>query len=275
MSVTSKKNGVVTGSLTSNRVSDDQDEPIVPTRDSDIEVEDHTARYRLEIKGLTSLLMHGDNIDAGDNLGAWREDPKNKALSVRGDDRSPAWTYQTYLYVNHETGLLAIEAVALMASIRKAASLITLKGNTTFKSISQALIYIDEEYLEFAGPKGPIKFADVEALRSLPYSQHHMHCPKNFGFKLFAKRATVGTARHLRVRPRFDSWSARCTVVVTDTRIITTAVLKQMLELAGTRAGLLAWRPSSPKSPGRFGQFTTKLMLEELAGKPVHARQTA
>jgi len=51
-----------------------------------------------ELKGITPLLMHRDDVEAADEVKAWRADPKNKNISVPGDDRSPAWTWQIYCY---------------------------------------------------------------------------------------------------------------------------------------------------------------------------------
>ena len=40
---------------------------------------------------------------------------------------------------------------------------------------------------------------------------------------------------------------------------ITAEVLGQMFYMAGRMAGLMDWRPSSPKSPGSYGMYTAKL----------------
>jgi hypothetical protein len=73
---------------------------------------------------------------------------------------------------------------------------------------------------------------------------------------LFVKRARIGNAKHVRVRPRFDSWSVSGTLTVLDDSI-TTDVLERILTHAGAYAGVGDWRPSSPKSPGPFGRFTS------------------
>ena len=54
-------------------------------------------KVAFELVGEMPLLMHWDNIEGGDTLKEWRQDPKNKNQSVPGDDRSPSWTWQTYL----------------------------------------------------------------------------------------------------------------------------------------------------------------------------------
>lgn len=52
----------------------------------------NTRRYEVTLKGESPLLMHKDNIEFGERIKKWQKDPKNKDLSVAGDDRSPAWT---------------------------------------------------------------------------------------------------------------------------------------------------------------------------------------
>lgn len=51
-----------------------------------------------ELTGTTPLLMHADDVDAADALIEWRQKPDNKNISKPGDDRSPPWAWQTYLY---------------------------------------------------------------------------------------------------------------------------------------------------------------------------------
>jgi hypothetical protein len=80
---------------------------------------------------------------------------------------------------------------------------------------------------------------------------------KALGFSLYLKRARIGQSKHIRVRPRFESWSATGELVVVDDQI-TEAVLTDILEVAGKYKGLGDWRPSS-KTPGTFGMFNASL----------------
>jgi len=71
------------------------------------------------------------------------------------------------------------------------------------------------------------------------------------GFDLFVKRASVGKAKHIRVRPKFSQWTVTGEVMVLKPDI-TPVILAQLFELAG-KAGLCDWRPAG-KTPGPYGQ---------------------
>ena len=101
--------------------------------------------YEFNFEGVRPILFHHDNIMANDLLTEWRKDSRNKSVSVKGDDRSPAWTWQTYLYDDGEN--LAIPQANIMACLRKASARITLKGNKSFSSLSQTGIAIESEAL--------------------------------------------------------------------------------------------------------------------------------
>ena len=70
-----------------------------------------TAEFNL--KGLTPLLMHADDVEASDLLKDWRKSPGNKNQSVAGDDRSPAWTWQTYWYLDENLTERAAQTLAI------------------------------------------------------------------------------------------------------------------------------------------------------------------
>ena len=74
--------------------------------------------------------------------------------------------------------------------------------------------------------------------------------------KAFVKRAKIGTSKHIRVRPRFDSWQVRGELLVVEAAL-TFDIVSQLFELAG-RVGLCDWRPGG-KTPGTFGMFDSKL----------------
>ena len=76
------------------------------------------------------------------------------------------------------------------------------------------------------------------------------------GFRLFVKRAKIGTSKHVRVRPRFDSWQIQGTINVLSPDI-SWEVLNTLFELAG-RVGICDWRPGC-KTPGPYGMFAAKL----------------
>jgi hypothetical protein len=213
-------------------------------------------KFRFELTGQMPILFHHDNVEAADDLKKWRDDPANKGKSVAGDDRSPPWTWMTYLYSDDEH--VSMPAENIMVALRKAAAQITMKKQTSFKSASQSGLLIDEEHCEFRGPKGRVRFADLKKLMDLDFAAQAKRA-ESFGVRLFVKRAVVERKKHVRVRPRFESWSVAGHIQVIDSTI-TPAILKQMFDLAGQYAGLGDWRPSAPKSPGPYGRFAAKLI---------------
>lgn len=212
-------------------------------------------RVHFELTGEMPLLMHWDNIEGGDILKEWRQDPKNKNQSVPGDDRSPAWTWHTYCYTDGE--FVTIPQDNLMAALMVGGTQVILKKQKTYKEMSQSAILIGTEHLDFRYGEGlSLPIAKITEMRDLPFTKQVEMCAK-LGFRLFSKRAKIGTSKHVRVRPRFDQWgvSGDLTVVNED---LPFDKLELIFNYAG-RAGLCDWRPSSPKRPGPYGMFTTKL----------------
>ncbi len=211
-----------------------------------------------ELTGVTPLLMHNDDIEAADLLNGWRKDPANNDVSKKGDDRSPGWTWQTYLYSDGEH--VGIPSGNLMVNLRTAATKVPLpdgKNGKTCKEISQSGMVVRDEFLAFTfNGKQRLKIADVLKLREKPFAEQAAWAAKE-GFRLFAKRARVGQSKHVRVRPRFETWSVRGVLAVTAPAI-TFELVEEFFEYGG-RGGLCDWRPSSPKSPGPFGMYETKL----------------
>lgn len=73
--------------------------------------------YKVTIRGETPLLMHHDNLKWVETMKLWELDPANKPISVKGDDRSPAWRWIGNLYV--ENGAVVIPADNLMTVLRE------------------------------------------------------------------------------------------------------------------------------------------------------------
>jgi len=208
------------------------------------------------LTGVMPLIQHQDDVEASDLLSEWRKDPANKGVSVAGDDRSPAWTWQTYLYSDGHH--VTIPAANLMVALRQAGALKILKKQKTYKEITQSGLLIPTEYLEFRCGGKQIAIKDVLAVRAKPFTAHTSAVQK-LGFKLFIKRARVGQSKHVRVRPRFDDWSISGRIHILAQEI-TFEVLTQLFDLAG-RIGLCDWRPGC-KTPGPYGMFEAKLQAE-------------
>lgn len=206
------------------------------------------------LKGVTPCLMHADDVMAADALTEWRKDPKNKNLSVKGDDRSPPWTWTTYLYSDgtHVT----VPSDNLLVCLRVAGAGINLKGNKSFKSLTQSGLLIREEYLRFTNSGKQLPLEKIAALADKDFKTQYDAVQK-LGFRLDVRRARVGDQKHIRVRPRFDKWELSGTLKVLSPEW-TAPKLKQLFELAES-VGMLDWRPGSPKSPGKWGMFTAQL----------------
>lgn len=210
---------------------------------------------QFELNGKSSLLMHADDIIQADSLDEWRKDPKNKGVSKSGDDRSPVWTWHSYLYDDGKN--IVIPSVNLMVCLRQAGARKILKKQTTFKEVTQSGMSILEEFLEFRVKDKQIDVKKIQALRDRPFKEQ-FDTVKDFGFRLFMKRAKIGNAKHVRVRPRFDTWTVRGNLSVVA-KELTFEVLEELFDLAGN-VGLGDWRPGC-KTPGSFGMFTSKLKL--------------
>ena len=209
-----------------------------------------TKEFGFKLTGVMPLLMHADNIDAADALMAWRKDPANKNLSVPGDDRSPAWTWQANCYSDGTN--IAMPSENIMVALRQAGSQLILKKQKTYKEISQSGLLITTEFCEFRAGGKLVPVDKLREMRDKPFAQQAEDV-QQYGFRLFCKRAKIGTSKHVRVRPRFDSWSVSGRIQILANEI-TPEVLAQLFGLAG-RVGLCDWRPGC-KTPGPFGMFS-------------------
>jgi len=212
--------------------------------------------YDFVLKGLRPIIFHADDVVASDVINDWRKNPDNKGVSVPGDDRSPAWTWTLYLYSDGEN--VAIPHENILACLLKAGTQIPKnKGKGTFKSESQSGLLLPDPFCRFTSGGKQIKMAAIASLRDLPFKEQ-FDAVQKLGFELKVKRAAVGQAKHVRVRPMWHKWEIQGQVDVIDPTI-TSEVLGQMFAIAGQRVGLLDWRPSAPKKPGPYGTFKAEV----------------
>lgn len=211
--------------------------------------------YDFEFTGQMPLLMHRDNIEGQDEVTAWQNSEHGKKVSKKGDDRSPAWLWHTYLYTDGQH--ITMPADNIMSALRFGGQKVTV-GDTrkTFKELSQSGLFLVEEHYPLLVGGKPIPIAKIEAIRELPFPEQAEKV-KKLGFALFMKRATIGKAKHIRVRPRFDEWAIRGQIQVLDP-VITGESLAKILDATGRLAGFGDWRPGAeyPRKPGPFGTFT-------------------
>jgi hypothetical protein len=218
-------------------------------------------KYKIKFTGITSLLMHRDDVDAADRVAAFRKDPANKK-GAKGDDRWPIWTWKTYLYDDGEH--VVIPSFALMAMLRKGGSDFKIegKGNKTLKAASQTCIRFTEESFKLHNFKNKLLPIDkVNKITSEVYTDHQSAAGK-LGIILDKRRVTIpgGTSKHVRVRPKWcPGWWFEATAVVIDTTLIPKETFCKLVQLCGMYAGLLDWRPGAPKSPGSHGVFEAEI----------------
>lgn len=213
--------------------------------------------YKVTIQGETPLLMHHDNLKWAETMKLWEMDPANKPISVKGDDRSPAWRWIGNLYV--ENNKVVVPADNLMTVLREGgARTPTGQGSKTFKAQTQSGLVVDQSAWPILIDGNPIPYEPIKSLiLESDFALHELQA-QDLGFNLFVKRAKIGQAKHVRVRPRFDKWTCSGSITVFD-KMITRDILATILAYAGNYAGLGDWRPSSPRSPGPFGKFTIQV----------------
>lgn len=213
-------------------------------------------RYEFTLTGETPILMHADDVMSADAMELWRSDPKNKAISKRGDDRSPAWTWIGYLY--HAGGNVVLPCENLQKCLSQAGAKLTLKGKKTFKEAAVSGIWIEQATPALLVKGKPVSMAKIDGLRTERDFAAHMETSKKLGFDLDVRRAKIGMSKHIRVRPKFDSWSVVGVIDVDDgVKELTKDVVTEIFHYAG-KVGLGDWRPGCG-TPGRWGMFRSEL----------------
>jgi hypothetical protein len=211
-------------------------------------------QYQITLNGLTPLLMHNDNISFSEKIQAWTKDPANKGNSTAGDDRTPPWTWIGYLY--HDTKTIGVPSDNLMTMLREGGAKVTKRGKETFKKQTQSGIMIDQQQFELLISGKPVTMDKIRPLVGDMDFTNHIATAESLNFELLVKRAVIGRAKHVRVRPMFRQWQAVGSVTVLDEEMsgITKAILQTILNQSGALCGLCDWRPSSGAS-GTFGRF--------------------
>ena len=216
---------------------------------------------QIELTSRMPILLHADNIEFADTMEEWKTDPANKAMSKPGDDRTPPWRWIGCLnYDDPDNGKVTIPSEYVMRSMMDgAAQVLTGKGMKTFKSQSQSGIISTDFHWKFFNGGKPVLMKDIRKLEKLRTFKEHSDGVKDLGFSLFVKRAKIGANKHIRVRPRFEEWTALGELTIIDDQI-TDKILGNILDISGRLKGLGDWRPSAPKSPGPFGTFAAKIV---------------
>lgn len=215
-----------------------------------------TVVKRVTLTGITPLLMHRADMSFPDRVKAWQKDPKNAAKQVKGDDRSPAWTWLGGVY--HDGKHVGIPSDNLMTMMREGGLLVpTGKKSGTYKRQSQSGLVVMEPMWDLILANGKkVAWKNLEALLEEENFDKHITTVQKLGFDIHLKRCPVtGKSKHVRARAIFAAeWEISGTIGITDDSI-TDVVFENILTMGGDRAGLCDWRPSSPTSPGPYGRF--------------------
>lgn len=215
--------------------------------------------YRVTITGTMPLLMHSDDIDWADQMDAWKNNKDNKKTSRAGDDRSPPHRWLGSLYHNAAEQII-IPTENIMRALMEGGAGVPVPGGRsgkTFKAQTQSGIIPREIGWPLQVGGKIVSYQPLRALLEERDFQEHKAAAQKLGFELYVKRARIGQSKHIRVRPRFNEWSATGELVVTDDQI-TDDALADIFEYAGKYKGLGDWRPSS-KTPGTFGTFEAQI----------------
>lgn len=246
-------------------------------------------QYLVKLDGKTALFIHQDDVTKADEVEDWRIDNPN---TKRGDDRCPSWTWLTYLYENN--GMLVIPQINIMALFRDSGQKIpmkavdeTCKTTASLKSETQSQLVIEGDAVLKVNGKA-LKYKTLQDIAMLEGNSSSeslgsarkdkqaasrrargafaLQCKaaQEVGIRLDVRRATIGQAKHVRVRPVCDVWSCEFPVIATGDIFTKQDNFERLLQMAGRFIGIGDWRPGSPKKPGPYGQFepTVKVVKE-------------
>lgn len=212
--------------------------------------------FSFEITGSTPLIMHADNIPWADQMTEWKKKSKDAKSSPAGDDRHPAYRWIGCLCNNGVH--VGIPSNYMTTCLMKAASRVsTGSRNKTFKTESVAMMGFNDELFPIVTKAGEVRWEDVVPMVNEPEFSEHQSFASKHGFELHICRASVGASKHIRVRPKFNSWKFAGTLWVDNDSLASS--LPEIFEMAGNVVGLGDWRPSAPKKPGPYGRFSATI----------------
>jgi hypothetical protein len=185
-------------------------------------------KIKVKIEGIQPLLMHSAaGVDARNPIAVRIKEITSKGSKKRtstDDELLDRLSYELSLY--HNGDHVFIPDSALVGMIRDGA-----KSMRAGKEVSAGVDVEETEVpLLYDGPK------DIDGLYEKGYSDR--------------RAVVVNRARIMRIRGRFNKWSAAFTILL-DENVMDERKLRKALEHAGLKVGLLDYRP-------RFGRFVVK-----------------
>lgn len=219
-------------------------------------------KYHVKLVGVTPLLMHWDNIEWADAMDAWRVNPANKKASKAGDDRTPAFRWIGSVY--HDGKNVCMFSDNVTSCVLAGGAMVPVPGGKngkTFKAQTQSGMKIDEAFVTMRSNGKQIPWEPIANLMKSDTSfSDQMEIVRKMGFRLFVKRARIGSSKHIRVRPMFENWELEFGISVWDDQL-TKDVINDIYVYGGTYKGLGDWRPSS-KTPGSYGMFGVDSLVQ-------------
>lgn len=182
-------------------------------------------RFEVRIQGIQPLLMHSPaGVDPTNPIRRELKSitDKGSKKKTETDLEQQDWLeFQLAIYCNDDGPY--VPDTAILGAIRDGA-----KANRRGREVQAGVDIAETEIpLVFEGPKSPRALYEGRFVDRRP--------------------AGVQKARVMRVRPRFNAWALSFCLIVDD-KVMNPRDLKEALEIAGLRCGLLDHRP-------RFGRF--------------------
>jgi hypothetical protein len=211
--------------------------------------------YTFKLNGITPIILHNNNIEERDRIESIRKRMKG---GKPGDDRSPAESWKSYLYLSDDTGNVCIPAENLLACLLGGGSKVKVGGKETLKTHSQRIGFDRLDYDLLVNDKAISNERIAEI--SGEFGEHAV-AARALGFRLHVKPCSVGTSKHIRVRPLFTNWSVNGKIEIEndDVNVLGLTPLRDLFTACGRLVGIGDWRPGAPKKPGQYGRFTAEI----------------
>ena len=184
---------------------------------------------KVTITGTNAILLHKYTVNTV-------SEPKGRGIKGRDSaNYSDEWIKATYL---NDDGNLILPALNLIACIFDGARQYKIGKKASTRIVATALkVFPQEPLLKVSG-----KLITIDDIRKNPLWLH-------------TTGAVISGRRVDRVRTMLPKgWTVDFEIDY-DNEALALDDVRNILEIAGSRAGLGDWRPSAPKKPGPYGTF--------------------